>query len=83
MGWRHCKKCDEDMDRPTIEEDLIDGQVCWRCGTEQDKAVTLEEWMVELSTDIREIKTVIKALKYSMEVTEGQVDSIIGDNNDD
>lgn len=57
MGaFRYCHKCEASLGPPTPREDLLDGQLCPRCGTKQPQCKSIEEWLVELFEDIELLK---------------------------
>lgn len=48
MSYRHCHNCDCELDKPTIQKDLIDGQTCPMCSYTMPQDQSVEEWLVEL-----------------------------------
>jgi len=66
MAYRHCvnSKCDGNgLDKPDVEDDLITGSSCPHCGTEQPRALSLEEWVVEAFDRIKELEEEVQKLK--------------------
>ena len=63
MGaFRYCinRKCNDGdcraLSRPTPQEDLIEGQKCPDCDTEQPRIYSTEEWIVEAFDEIEALK---------------------------
>jgi hypothetical protein len=55
MAWRYCA-CGAGLVKPDIRTDLIGGQECLVCGDHQDRAQSVEEWLIELSKRLDEIE---------------------------
>ena len=49
MGaYRYCD-CNHPLPKPTVNQDLIDGQICPGCGDRLNQDQSCEEWLVELA----------------------------------
>lgn len=66
MAFRVCENskrddegfaCGASLDKPTVEQDLITGQYCECCGFKQSQYQQVEDWLVELSIELSELKT--------------------------
>lgn len=56
MPYRYCFSCDQAMEEPSASEDLVDGQVCTACGEFQRQDKTIEQWIVDLDSRLKEIE---------------------------
>ncbi len=55
MFLRYCA-CGAGLKKPDIRTDLIGGQECPVCGNHQDRARSVEEWLIELSERLDDIE---------------------------
>ena len=64
MGaFRYCRKCDAPLSRPTVQEDLIDGQTCSSCGQQQPNVYDINEWVIEAFDEIENLKKIIGKMR--------------------
>ncbi len=56
MIYGYCDKCGCELKAPTAREDLIEGQLCPKCGNTIANQKPIEYWLVELYEQIEEEK---------------------------